>query len=78
LDATWRRNATILRSLNETSRDMATTGAQKIVLGLTADYVLSQRVNVQFYMDYNNNTPWVSNYFPNSEFSFGFSLRLSL
>lgn len=77
-DASWRDNVTILRSLNETSTDKATTGARKFVLGFTADYVMSQRVNTQFYIDWNKNTPWVSNYYPNSEFSFGFSIRLSL
>jgi cell surface protein SprA len=77
-DLTLRDNVTILRYVNETSADQATTGARKFVMGLTADYVLSQRVNTQFYIDWNKNTPFVSTNFPNSEFAFGFSLRLSL
>jgi cell surface protein SprA len=77
-DLTIRDNVTVLRTINETSADQATTGARKFVLGLTADYVLSQTVNLQFYVDWNRNTPWVSTYYPNSEFAFGFSLRLSL
>ncbi len=77
-DLTVRDNITILRTINETSADQATTGARKFILGLSADYLVSQRVNVQFYIDWNKNTPFVSTYFPNSEFSFGFSLRLSL
>lgn len=77
-DVSWRDNVTILRSLNEISADKATTGARKFVFGFTADYVMSDRVNTQFYVDWDKNTPWVSNYYPRSEFSFGFSIRLSL
>jgi cell surface protein SprA len=77
-DFAIRENITVLRSLNEINNDVATTGAQNLILGLTADYVLSDRVNLQFYFDYTRNTPWVATYFPSSELSFGFSLRLTL
>ncbi len=77
-DLSIRDNITVLRSVSETTVDQATTGSKKFVLGLTADYVLSKRVNIQFYFDRNVNTPYVSNYYPNSETSFGFSLRMTL
>lgn len=77
-DLSIRDNITILRSVSQLTADQATTGARKFVLSLTADYVLSDRVNIQFYFDRNVNTPYVSNYFPNSETNFGFSLRMSL
>lgn len=77
-DLSIRDNITILRSVSQLTADQVTTGARKFVLSLTADYVLSQRVNIQFYFDRNVNTPYVSNYYPNSETNFGFSLRMSL
>ncbi len=77
-DLSIRDNITILRSVSQITADQVTTGARKFVLSLTADYVLSQRVNIQFYFDRNVNTPYVSNYYPNSETNFGFSLRMSL
>lgn len=77
-DLSIRDNITILRSVSELTADQVTTGARKFVLSFTADYVLSQRLNIQFYFDRNVNTPYVSNYYPNSETNFGFSLRMSL
>ncbi len=78
LDVTVRDNVTILRSLTESSSDQASSGTRKFVYGYTADYALSEKVNLQFYIDWNRSTPYVSSYYPSSEFAFGFSLRLSL
>lgn len=77
-DLSFRDNITVLRSVSRATQDQATTGAKKIVMGLTADYILSPKVNIQFYIDRNRNIPHVSNYYENAETNFGFSLRMSL
>ena len=77
-DLTIRDNITLIRSLVDEADDTPTTGARKVAVDLTADYVLSQRVNIQFYIRRDVNDPYVSNYYRNSETEFGFSLRMSL
>ncbi len=77
-DLTIRDNITLIRSLVDEADDTPTTGARKVAVDLTADYVLSQRVNIQFYIRRDVNDPYVSNYYKNSETEFGFSLRMSL
>lgn len=76
-DLSVRDNTTILRSLADYSDDI-TTGARRFAVDMTADYVLSQRVNMQVYIRRDVNDPYVSNYYKNSETEFGFSLRMSL
>jgi cell surface protein SprA len=78
MDFSIRDNMTILRSLSEYTPDQVTTGARKFALDFTADYVLSQRLNIQFYFSHDLNNPYVSMYYRNSETEFGFSLRMSL
>ncbi|MBN2484912.1 MAG: cell surface protein SprA [Bacteroidales bacterium] len=78
MDFSIRDNITILRSLSETSEGVVSTGARKYAFDLTADYVLSQRLNIQFYLSHDLNNPYVTMYYRNSETEFGFSLRMSL
>ncbi len=78
LDLTVRDNVTILRSLTESSSDQVSSGTRKFILGYTADYALSEKVNLQFYIDWTRTTPYLSTSYPSSEFDFGFSVRLSL
>jgi len=47
-------------------------------MGATADYVLSDRFNLQIFADHNMNNPFVANTFPTSNTSFGFSLKFTL
>lgn len=80
-DLSVRDNITILRSLTELEEDSynePTSGTKKFVISLTADYVLSEKFNIQFYFDRTVNTPYTSLSFPNSETNIGFSIRLSL
>lgn len=78
MDFSVRDNMTILRTLSGFTMDQVTIGAKKYALDLTADYVLSKRLNIQFYVNYDLNKPYVSNSYENSETEFGFSLRMSL
>jgi cell surface protein SprA len=78
VDFSIRDNVTVLRPLDENTKTQPSTGAKKYALDFTADYVLSQRLNIQFYFNYDLNNPYVSNQYKNSETEFGFSLKMSL
>lgn len=80
-DLTVRDNVTILRSLSEddqNERNVVSTGGRKFIISLTADYIFSEKVNVQFYFDRTVNNPYTSRTPNTAETNVGFSLRLSL
>ena len=49
-----------------------------LLLEHTADYVLSDRFNLQIFADHRMNNPFVANTFPTSNTNFGFSLKFTL
>ena len=53
-------------------------GMNVFTIGATADYVLSDRFNLQLFADHTMNNPFVANTFPTSNTNFGFSLKFSL
>jgi cell surface protein SprA len=81
-DMSLRNNITLIRFLAEDIDDdndySVTTGAKKLTIGLTADYVFSDNFNVQFFFDRVVNTPFTTEVYRTSETNIGFSLRLSL
>jgi cell surface protein SprA len=81
-DLTVRNNFTIIRFLTEQpeeeSDNRITTGGRRFDMSITADYVFSQNVNIQFFFERTVNTPFTTLNYPNSETNIGFSLRLSL
>ena len=81
-DISLRNNVTLIRFLTEQAdleNDYSiTTGAKRVTMGLTADYVFSKNFNVQFFFDREVNTPFTSLTFKTAETNVGFSLRLSL
>lgn len=82
LDATLRDNVTIIRVLTsdieneETTR--VTTGAKKVTLGLTADYVFSDKFNIQLFFDREVMSPHTNLTFRTTETNVGFILKLTL
>ena len=55
------------------------TSGQKITtLKFTADYVLSERFNLQVYYDRTVNSPYISTSYPTKTSDFGVSFRFSL
>ena len=83
LDYTIKNNLTIIRSLGETllaQESEVTTGNRSSVIGVTADYVFSEKFSVQFFFDRDFNEPAVqgSGTYTNSETQFGFSMRLRI
>jgi len=81
-DFTIKDNFTIIRFLEEDELaeedNRITTGGKQFRISLTADYVISENFNIQFYFDREVNKPFTSESFPRAETNIGFSLRLSL
>ncbi len=70
-------NKTLARKLVE-NVDQAVAGGTQFTAGLSADYVLSDRFNLQIFADHAMNDPFVANTFPTSNTNFGFSLKFTL
>jgi cell surface protein SprA len=77
LDLSIRDNKTLARKLIE-EVNQPVAGQRVFTIGTTADYVLSDRFNLQIYADHSMNDPFVANTFLTSNTNFGFSLRFTL
>jgi cell surface protein SprA len=77
LDLSLRDNKTMARKLIE-SVNQPVAGQKIFRIGTTADYVLSDRFNLQFFADHSRNNPFVANTFPISNTNVGFSLKFTL
>ncbi|MCX6302327.1 MAG: cell surface protein SprA [Bacteroidia bacterium] len=76
-DLSIRDNKTLARKLVE-DVNQPVAGQRVFTAGLTADYVLSDRFNLQIFADHTMNNPFVANTFPTSNTNFGFSLKFTL
>ncbi len=76
-DLSIRDNKTLARKLVE-DVDQPVVGQKVFSVGATADYVLSDRFNLQIFADRTMNNPFVANTFPTSNTNFGFSLKFTL
>ena len=77
LDFSIRDNKTLARKLIE-DVNQPVVGQKVFTIGTTADYVLSDRFNLQIFADRTVNNPFVANTFPTSNTNFGFSLKFTL
>jgi cell surface protein SprA len=77
LDLSIRDNKTLARKLIE-DVNQPVVGQRVFSVGATADYVLSDRFNLQIFADRTMNNPFVANTFPTSNTNFGFSLKFTL
>ncbi len=77
LDLSIRDNKTVARKLVE-DVNQPVVGQKVFTIGTTADYVLSDRFNLQIFADHSMNNPFVANTFPTSNTNFGFSLKFTL
>jgi cell surface protein SprA len=77
LDFSIRDNKTLARKLVE-NVNQPVVGQKVFSVGATADYVLSDRFNLQIFADHTMNNPFVANTFPTSNTNFGFSLKFTL
>jgi cell surface protein SprA len=76
-DLSIRDNKTLARKLVE-DVNQPVVGNKVFSAGITADYVLSDRFNLQIFADHSMNNPFVANTFPTSNTNFGFSLKFTL
>jgi cell surface protein SprA len=76
-DLSIRDDKTIARKLVE-DVDQPVIGQRVFTLGTTADYVLSDKFNLQIFVDRTMNNPFVATTFPTSNTNFGFSLKFTL
>jgi cell surface protein SprA len=80
-DLSVRDNKTIIRYLAQTKADevdQITSGDKIFKIVFTADYLLSQRFNLQFFFDRTLNKPHTSRSFLRVDSNIGFSLRFTL
>jgi cell surface protein SprA len=76
-DLSIRDNKTLARKLVE-NVNQPVVGQKVFTAGVSADYVLSDRFNLQVFADHAMNNPFVANTFPTSNTNFGFSLKFTL
>ncbi|HQG63837.1 MAG TPA: cell surface protein SprA, partial [Bacteroidales bacterium] len=76
-DLSVRDNKTLTRKLIE-NVNQPVAGQRILTAGLTADYVLSDRFNLQLYADHSMTDPFVANTYPTSNTNIGFSLKFTL
>lgn len=77
LDFGIRDNITTLRRIDENNSQIS-AGSMQYTLNFSADYMLSQSLQIRAYYNWTSNNPYVSSQFPNSTTSAGFSLRFNL
>jgi cell surface protein SprA len=77
VDFSIRDNKTLARKLVE-NVNQPVVGQKVFSIGASADYVLSDRFNLQVFADHSMNDPFVANTFPTSNTNFGFSLKFTL
>jgi cell surface protein SprA len=80
-DLSFRDQKTIVRYLaldEQDENDQITSGDKIVALEFTADYLLSPRFNLQFFMDRTLNKPHTSRSFRRVDTNIGFSLRFTL
>jgi cell surface protein SprA len=77
LDFSVRDNKTLARKLIE-NVNQPVVGQKVFTIGASADYILSDRFNLQIFADHTRNNPFVASTFPTSNTNFGFSLKFTL
>ena len=77
LDLSIRDDKTVARKLIE-DVNQPVAGIRMFKVDVTADYVLSDRFNLQLFANHTMNNPFVANTFPTSNTNFGFSLKFTL
>jgi cell surface protein SprA len=77
VDLSVKDNKTLARKLVE-NVNQPVVGQKVFRIGASADYILSDRFNLQIFADHEMNNPFVASTFPTSNTNFGFSLKFTL
>lgn len=77
VDLSFRKNETVIRRIVE-QVSQSTGGTNIISIKFSADYVISERINIRAFYDRIINKPVISSSFPTTNTNAGVSLRLTL
>jgi cell surface protein SprA len=77
LDLSFRKNQTVVRRIVE-QVSQSTAGTNIISIKVSADYVISEKINIRLFYDRIMNKPVISSSFPTTNTNAGVSLRLTL
>ena len=77
LDVSYKDIKTLLRKVEE-GVTQASSGNKVIAVKFAADYVLSSKINLQFYYDHQGTTPLISSSYPIRSDDFGLTIKLML
>ena len=77
LDLSYRRNETVIRRIVE-EVSQSTAGTNIFSIKVSADYVISDKINIRLFYDRIMNKPVISSSFPTANTNAGISLRLTL
>ena len=77
LDLSFRKNETVIRRIVE-EVSQYTAGTNIISIKVSADYVISEKINIRLFYDRIINKPVISSSFPTTNTNAGISLRLTL
>ncbi|MBR1480757.1 MAG: cell surface protein SprA [Paludibacteraceae bacterium] len=77
IDVSYKDIKTLLRKVDE-NLTQASSGNRVLGIKFSADYVLSQKVNLQFYYDHQGTTPLISTSYPVSADNVGINIKLML
>jgi cell surface protein SprA len=76
-DVGYRNNVTYLRRIDENNNQLS-SGSKQFTFNFSADYMLSQSLQMRLYVNYNNNSPYITAQVPTASTSAGISLRFNL
>jgi cell surface protein SprA len=76
LDLSYRKNLSVIRNISE-GQSVPTGGTNIITMRSSADYQLTQNINLRIFYDWIKTTPQTSASFPTSSATGGFSLRIN-
>ncbi len=77
VDVSYKNIMTLLRKVDENLTQVS-SGNRVLGIKISADYVVSQRVSLQFFYDHEGNTPLISNSYPINTDNAGISIKLML
>ncbi len=77
LDFSIRDNKTVLRQIEENNNQIS-TGTRQLSINASADYMISQKLNIRLFFDQTISKPHVSQQIPTSNTNAGISLRFTL
>lgn len=77
VDVSYRDVKTLLRKVEE-NITQASSGNKMLGIKISADYVLSQKINLQFFYDHQGTTPLISSSYPTKSDNVGINIKLML